>query len=107
MTENETKKQPRKLAKKTIVMQMEVKTRAPDDDRPEPVLSLAWKDMTGEDFGGGHECVEVFKDSAEAIRALTAALKSGEMETGTFRVAACGEPITPTVEPQQTNRVTM
>ncbi len=120
-TDTETKKKAttRTVARKTIVMQMEVprvvSTIIPTTTggREEyEVDGVAWKDMTGDDFGEDPDAVvnqrvQVFKDSVDAKRRLRIALESGKLEGGTFRVASCGESMTPTVEQQQTNKVTM
>jgi hypothetical protein len=118
MTDNEQKKPTRKVTPKTIVMQMEVESqvRVPDPGEAgeEMVIDrfVAWKDMTGADFGGkpdvvANQSVVPFTDTAAAWQKLKAALATGVIKPGgTYRVASHGDPITPTVEPKQMNVVT-
>lgn len=113
-----TKKTRKKPATKTIMMQMEADLIAKCEEDPDEyeVTGTGWKDMTGADFGDDpdavvNQSVQTFTDTAAAMRRLrialeTGALKGGTIGANTFRVAACGEKMTPTVEPKQTNEVT-
>lgn len=117
MNDNEPQKTPRKVTKKTIVMQMEMEAYARlEDIGSEPLI--AWKDMASKDFGDvledfeEGECTEddlqivnTFKDATAAKKRLRKALESGKISGGTFRVASCTNPITPTVKPEQRNVV--